>query len=140
MPHASDWLLAPPIPVLGLGSNRTSSALLKFRLGLPLFPEPFPCPSLSSKGQACGDLMDVFGDHALCCHHGTSLVYRHNNIRDVLSHSAKAAGLTAVVTEKKDQVEGSKAKPGDITIQQYHRGYPSSAFDITISHLAEKIY
>ena len=46
-------------------------------------------------------LMDVFGDHALCCHNGTSLVYRHNNIRDILGHSAKAAGLAAVVTEKK---------------------------------------
>ena len=35
-----------------------------------------------------------------------SIVYRHNNIRDILGHSAKAAGLAAVVTEKKNQVEG----------------------------------
>ena len=45
-----------------------------------------------------------------------------------------------VVTEKKNQVEGSNAKPGDITVQHYHRGFASSAFDITISHPLQKKY
>ena len=62
--------------------------------------------------------MDVFGDHAPCCHNGTSLVFRHNNVRDILGHSARAAGLAAVVIEKKNQVDGSKAKPGDIPLQK----------------------
>ena len=48
---------------------------------------------------------------------------RHNNLRDILGHSAKAAGLAAVVIEKKNQIAGSKQKPGDITVQQYHRGF-----------------
>ena len=60
--------------------------------------------------------MDVLGDHALCCHNGTSRVFRHNNLRDILGHSAKAAGLSAVVIEKKNQIAGSKKKPGDITV------------------------
>ena len=110
----------------------------KYHLGLPLFTESFPCPSLSSKGEVCAETMDVFGDHAVCCHNGTSLLFRHNNIRDILGHSARAAGLAAVVTEKKNQIEGSNAKPGDITVQQYHRGYASSAFDVTISHPLQK--
>jgi len=84
--------------------------------------------------------MDVFGDHAPCCHHGTSLVFRHNNVRDILGHSARAAGLAAVVIEKKNQVDGSKEKPGDITVQQYHRGFATSAFDVTISHPLQKKY
>ena len=139
MPHASDWLLAPPIPGLGLGlQSDVFRTALKFRLGLPLFSEPFPCPALSSEGKACGAEMDVFGDHAPCCHNGTSLVFRHNNVRDILGHSARAAGLAAVVIEKKNQVDGSKAKPGDITVQQYHRGFASSAFDVTISHPLQK--
>ena len=55
MPHASDWLLAPPIPGLGLGlQSDVFRTAMKFRLALPLFPEPFPCPSLSSKGEVCG--------------------------------------------------------------------------------------
>jgi len=77
--------------------------------------------------------MDEFGDHAACCHYGPSLVFR-NNVRDILGHLARAAGLTAVVIEKKNQIEGSNAKPGDITIQKYHRGHTSSAFDVTITH------
>ena len=78
--------------------------------------------------------MDVYGDHALCCHNGPSLLFRHNSIRDILGHAARAAGLSAIVIEKKNQVEGSNAKPGDITVQHYHRGFAASAFDITISH------
>src|SRR6478672_8422580 len=58
--------------------------------------------------------MDVFGDHAACCHHGPSLLFRHNNVRDILGYAARGAGLTAVVLEKKNQIAGSRAKPGDI--------------------------
>jgi hypothetical protein len=38
------------------------------------------------------------------------------------------------VIEKKNQVAESKVKPGDITVQQYHRGFATSAFDVTITH------
>ena len=67
-------------------------------------------------------------------------VFRHNNVRDILGHSARAAGLAAVVIEKKNQIDGSNAKPGDITIQQYHRGFATSAFDVTISHPWQQKY
>ena len=41
MPHASDWLLAPPIPGLGLSlQSDVFRTALKFRLGIPLFSEP----------------------------------------------------------------------------------------------------
>ena len=78
MPHASDWLLTPPIPGLGLalGSDCFRTAL-KFRLGMPLFREPFPCAAITSSGVVCDRQMDVYGDHALCCHNGASLVFRH---------------------------------------------------------------
>lgn len=140
MPHASDWLLAPPIPGLGLAlqSDKFRTAL-KFRLGIPLFSPGSTCPALSHDGKVCGAEMDDFGDHAVCCHFGTSLVFRHNNARDIMAHAAKAAGLSVVV-ERKHQVEGSGEKPGDLTIQQYHRGYASSAFDITVTHPLQKKY
>ena len=67
-----------------------------------------------------------------------SLLFRHNNVRDILGHAARGAGLTAVVLEKKNQIAGSRAKPGDITVQQYHRGFASSAFDITVTHPLQK--
>ena len=41
MSHASDWLLAPPIPGLGLAlSSECFRTALKFRLSVPLFSEP----------------------------------------------------------------------------------------------------
>jgi len=141
MPHASDWLLAPPIHGLGLGlQSDVFRTALKFRLGMPLFSEPFPCPALSAEGKVCGTEMDVFGDHAPCCHNGPSLLFRHNNVRDILGHAARGAGLSAVVIEKKNQIDGSNAKPGDITVQQYHRGFASSAFDVTITHPLQQKY
>jgi hypothetical protein len=136
MPHASDWLLAPPIAGLGLGlQSDVFRTALKFRLGMHLFHKPFPCPMLSIAEVVCDDQMN---GHALCCHNSPSLLFRHNNIRDILGHSARAAGLAAVVIEKKDQIDGSNARPGDITLQQYHRGFATSAFDVTISHPLQK--
>ena len=141
MAHASDWLIAPPIPGLGLGlQSDVFRTALKFRLGMPLFDAPFPCPMLSADRVACGDQMDVLGDHAVCCHYSPSITFRHNNVRDILGHAARAAGLAAVVLEKRYQVDGSNERPGDITVQQYHRGFASSAFDVTISHPLQKKY
>jgi hypothetical protein len=141
MAHASDWLLAPPIPGLGLSlQNDNFRAALKFRLGLHLFEPGLRCPATSKLGEKCGEELDVFGDHALCCHYGTSRVFRHNHLRDILGHSAKGAGLSAVVVEKKHQITGSKKKPGDITVQQYHRGFASTAFDVTVAHPLQRKY
>jgi hypothetical protein len=141
MPHASDWLLAPPIPGLGLSiPNDGFRCALKFRLALPLFDSGLTCPASSKGGVICGAQLDTFGDHAVCCKHGTSWLFRHNAVRDILGHAAKAAGLTAVVIEKKHQITGSLKKPGDITVAQYHRGFASSAFDVTVTHPLQKSY
>jgi len=139
MPHASDWLLAPPVHALGLGlQSDVFRTALKFRLSIPLYDKPVPCPAVSSSGEVCGAELDVFGDHSVCCHYGTSIVFRHNNVRDILGHAARGAGLAAVVIEKKNQIAGSTKKPGDISVQQYHRGFPTSAFDVTVSHPLQK--
>ena len=79
--------------------------------------------------------MDCFGDHALCCHYGPSLLFRHNSLRDILGHSARAAGLSAVV-EKKNQVEGSNEKPGDILCNST----TGAGFDVTVTHPLQKKY
>src|SRR5689334_16002190 len=65
--------------------------VLKFRLRVPLFDAPFPCPTRSNEGKACNAEMDVFGDHAACCQHGPSLLFRHNNVRDILGHAARGS-------------------------------------------------
>jgi hypothetical protein len=105
-----------------------------------MFSETFPCRAVSSSGEVCNVEMDAYGDHALCCKNGPSYYFRHNSVRDILGHAARAAGLSAVVIEKKHQVEGSNARPGDITVQHYHRGFASTAFDVTVSHPLQKKY
>ena len=72
--------------------------------------------------------------------HLAATMARHNNVRDILGHAARGAGLAAVVIEKKNQIDGSNAKPGDITVQQYHRGFASSAFDVTVAHPLQQKY
>jgi hypothetical protein len=140
MGHSSDWLLTAPIPGLGLSMpSHTFRTALKFRLGIPLFDEGLTCPVTSRKhGRVCGEVLDIYGDHALCCHFGTSRVFRHNHLRDILGHAARGAGLSAVVIEKKNQITGTSKKPGDITVQQYHRGFASTAFDVTVAHPLQK--
>jgi hypothetical protein len=141
MPHASDWLVAPPIPALGLGlQSDVFRTALKYRLGFRLYDKPQPCPAVSSSGDVCGFELDVFGDHSICCKFGTAFILRHNNVRDIPGHAARGAGLAAVVIEKKNQIAGSTRKPGDISVQQYSRGYPTSAFDVTIAHPLQKKY
>ena len=55
MPHASDWLLASPIPALGLSMRSENFRVaLKIRLGLPVHDTPFPCPAVTSDGKTCG--------------------------------------------------------------------------------------
>jgi len=63
-------------------------------------------------------------------------VFCHNNIRDILGHSARAAGLEAVVIEK---IDGSKA---NLATSQFSSTIValSSAFDHHLSPIAEKIY
>ena len=116
MPHAnaSDSFLS-----LALGSDCFRTAL-KFRLGMPLFSEPFPCAAVASSGDVCECQMDIYGGHALCCHNGASLLFRHNSIHDILGHAARAAGLSAVVIEKKHQVGAPVSSPA------------TSLFNITI--------
>ena len=63
-----------------------------------------------------------------------SRLFRHNNLRDILGHAAKGAGLSAVVIEKKHQLAESKKKPGDITVQQYHHGF----WSVTVAHPLQK--
>ena len=95
MPHASDWLLTAPIPGLGLSMHSDNfRTALKFRLGMPLFDPDLKCPASSAKtGEVCGEELDAHGDHALCCHYGTSRVFRHNQVRDILVTQPKLQGF-----------------------------------------------
>ena len=42
------------------------------------------------------------------------------------------------MVEKQHQIAGSKKRPGDIIVQTYNRGFPSTAFDVTVAHPLQK--
>ena len=59
---------------------------LKRRLRAPVFDTEGPC-------LLCGDVMDIWGDHALTCSCGGDRTIRHNAIRNVCYEEALEAGL-----------------------------------------------
>src|ERR1700756_5884495 len=63
----TDTILPPPI-------FRTAVARL---LGQPVFSEPVPCP-------LCEQIMDLNGDHALCCKKSGDRITRHNRLRNLV--------------------------------------------------------
>src|SRR4051812_35168723 len=91
----------------GLQSDVFRTAL-KFRLS----SEPFRVQLLLMKARCAVRRWTSSG----ITHLAAATVLRLcNNIRDILGHAARGAGLAAVVIEKKNQI-GSNAKPGDITV------------------------
>jgi len=94
--HANSWLSALPSSsdgkdtILGPRIYRTAVRRL---LGLPVLSSPVPCP-------LCQQIMDVLGDHALCCKKTRDLVTRHNRVRNLV-FSLADVGLLSPEMEKK---------------------------------------
>ena len=75
-PQAHAWLRAQPSPKLGLDLLPNEvQALVKWRLGLPVFTDADACSH-------CSQTLDIHGHHALICHAGGDVVTRHNCLHD----------------------------------------------------------
>ena len=106
---------------------------LKWWLGLPVCPPNTPCPF-------CKEIMDVSGDHLVCCKHN-NFTKRHSAIQNVLLDSLSSAHIphvreaplqahnAAIVTQ-------SQLRPADILLPNWANGR-NLAIDITISHPAQ---
>ena len=97
-PKAATWLQALPSRSLNLELDHNAfSILLRWWLGVPVFDfhdsNRLQCPefcksspsSSSSVGfppvpKQCSGTLDSFGDHAVTCHTGPSLIARHNEV------------------------------------------------------------
>ena len=86
VPGGGAWLTAPPAE----DGRRMDSDLLRVavarRLWVRVFDAAFWCPF-------CGEVMDVYGDHALVCPCQGDRTVRHNKIRDILWEESRAAGM-----------------------------------------------
>ena len=124
LPHAASWLLATPIPALGLHLQPNEFIMAaRYRLGCPVYEEEGPCP-------ACLCPSDKFGDHALCCGHGGERITRHNQIRDHLHNLAASAAL-GPTKENRFLLPGQDRRPADVFIPSWAGGL-DAAFDVTV--------
>ena len=75
---------------------------LRFRLGLPVLPQPRAGDDLQKC--ACGKELDPLGLHVLLCNRGPWTCARHNALVRVLASIAKEAGYVALVEQHVPQL------------------------------------
>ena len=109
-PHSSAWLSVTPSPRLIFNLHLDPSEFqvaIKWWLGLPV-----------SQSQLCAQCMshslDHIGHHALTCKNGSSVVSRHNRIRDTLFEFCQLACLGAQLEALSH--EARQTHPADILI------------------------
>ena len=125
LPHAGAWLSAVPIKGLGLYLSASEfQAVLRYRLGLPVYSDERRCPY-------CAGILDILGDHSLNCGGHGDRIARHDRLRDAI-HDKSASASLAPRKEQKDLIPGSRSKPGDIFIPSWKSGKPA-AFDVTVT-------
>ena len=105
------FLRAVPAGWAGALTAEELEATLRRRSRLP-FPQ---LRAGNVRCVCCGQLMDVFGDHAEACrvHGGKHDWAAHNRVRDALAACAREAGLLPE-TEKPALVEGTRERPADV--------------------------
>ena len=139
--HANAWLSALPSCADGQGcvmSSRVYLTCVRRLLGLPVISDPVPCP-------LCKQIMDVYGDHALCCKKSSDTITRHNRMRNLIAQFADA-GLLSPELEKMGilgPTDRSRRRPGDVSFKSWapNRGL---AIDVAVicplaaSHINEE--
>ena len=123
LPQAGAFLNVVPNPTFGLSIFPESFRVsLQYRLGLPVYTSPHPCP-------ACGKDSDVYGDHTITCASEYERIHRHDTIRDAIFESARHAGLSPLKEAR--VVANSLSRPGDIYLPNW-RG-KQTAFDVAVT-------
>jgi hypothetical protein len=122
--RAGAWLLATPIPALGLHLRPSEFIMAaRYRLGCPVYDRDGPCP-------ACLRPSDRYGDHALNCGFWGERITRHNHLRDHIHDMAAAAAL-GPVKEGRFLLPGVDRRPADVLIPNWAGGL-DVALDITV--------
>ena len=125
LPHSGDWLYVVPSVSLGLQLRPSEFRLsVLYRLGLPIFQEEGPCI-------ACGQLSDIYGDHAISCGSQGERISRHNHLRDAIYHAAVSASL-GPTREDRALLPGVDQRPADIFIPHWAGGQ-DAALDVTVT-------
>ena len=121
---SAQWLEICPTEALGLRLQPDEFIiLLKWWLGLHLLP-----PDQYAECSSCGEPLDIFGDHLLCCRKA-GLIQRHNAVVKTVWHHCTAAGLHATPEVSID----GRTRPADLLLSHWKGGGPC-ALDIAVVH------
>ena len=130
-PGAGDWQTVPPVPALGFKyAPDEFLALMRWWVGHSIYPDATPCPE-----HKCGELGDRFGDHAVCCHSGPSMVARHDGVNLVWCHTLKGCGFSVQREVFTDPVTSHRS--ADTFVASWTRGN-SAAHDWVVTHALQK--
>ena len=87
LPNSSGYLNSIPSRKIGLHlKNHEFTTVIKYRLGIKLYPEGSKCP-------ACHHTLDQFGDHLLHCSHGGLAILRHSVMCNQIFRLCQEGGL-----------------------------------------------
>ena len=93
-PGAGAWLQARPCKATGTAlPHGLCQVAIQRRIRVPLAEAEYFCP-------ACGEVMDVFGDHALACACRGDRTKRHNVQRNQAFFDVHAAGFPGAELER----------------------------------------
>ena len=105
---------------------------LKWLLGLPVLSpegESATCP-------ACGNEVDIYGDHLLCCRRN-NYYGRHFAVQESLATMAQAGGQPFVreapLTKTNRDIQGAALRPADLLLRALQGGV-DTAVDVTVVH------
>ena len=115
------------LPSVAMGtvlSDVDYRSLCRWWLGLPLLPQGCILPPCT----ACGEALDTYGDHLVCCSHN-GVTRRHHAMRDAWSALLTKAG----VSHAKEVEAPSGNRPADLLLKAWDKG-TDMAVDLTVSH------
>ena len=122
------FLNVVPSPTLGLYiPPREFTLAIKYRLGLPVYPNPGPCP-------LCQKDSDIYGDHAIsACIVSGDRTRRHDNLVNAIYERSQSALLHP--TKEERNLLDDRSRPGDITFERswpHCPGKTKIALDVTV--------
>ena len=124
---ASRWLLLPPNLATGhLLPRQESRAVLKYRLGIPLFFEP--------KCIKCRRDQDQWGDHALNCSKRPGFKQRHELLVHSLGRLLSLGNIRHSVNDQNVELLGAQGailRPADLLLPSWN-GARSLCVDVTV--------
>ncbi len=113
VPHAGDWLHAPPIVRNGLWlTNEELRTSTNLRLGLPMY-QPHPC--------ICGAIVDSKGSHALVCKRNGGKTSRHSAMNALIQRELAKANVRSTL-EPANLIPESPLRPDGVSIISWSTG------------------